>query len=145
PRYPHPRAAADLGGDITFWEPSVLCAQGHSQSSPAYAYRYDFAPRLLHVLGMGATHATDLYAVFGVNNPARRALTALGGSDALRAVTETVQSQWLHFAHHGVPLPDWPRYDVNDRRTLIIDDPPRVIADPDGDKRRAWIGYTHRR
>ncbi|SDH20001.1 para-nitrobenzyl esterase [Rhodococcus triatomae] len=145
PGYPHRRAAADLGGDVTFWEPSILCSQGHCEVAPTYAYRYDFAPRLLHLLGLGATHATDLYAVFGVHGPMRRALTALGGAAGLRAATDTVQSHWLHFAHHGAPGPDWPRYDVENRRTLIIDDATRVVADPDSDKRQAWIGYRHRR
>ncbi len=65
PTYPHRFAAADLGGDITFWEPAILCAQGHCQVAPTYSYRYDFAPRLLRLVGMGATHATELLAVFG--------------------------------------------------------------------------------
>lgn len=145
PGYPRPRAAADLGGDITFWEPSVLCAQGHTAVAPTYAYRYDFAPRLLHLLGLGATHSTDLYAVFGMDRRMRLALTALGGGAGLRAASETVQSHWLHFAYHGHPHPNWPTYDLQDRRTLLIDETSRVVADPDGDKRRAWIGYQHRR
>ena len=57
PTDPHRFAAADLGGDITFWEPAILCAQGHCQVAPTYSYRYDFAPRLLRLVGMGATHA----------------------------------------------------------------------------------------
>ena len=42
PTYPHRYAAADIGGDITFWEPMVLCAQGHCDVAPTYSYRYDF-------------------------------------------------------------------------------------------------------
>ncbi|UOT05963.1 carboxylesterase/lipase family protein [Rhodococcus opacus] len=145
PGYPGRRAAADLGGDVTFWEPSVLCAQGHTTIAPTYSYRYDFAPRLLRLLGLGATHATEMYAVFGLTGPWARLLTALGGRRGLRAVTDTVQSHWLHFARHGTPAPGWPRYSPERRETLIIDDTSRVENDPLGERRRAWLGYEHRR
>ncbi len=58
-------------------------------------YRYDFAPRLLHLAGLGATHATELFAVFGRRGVGVRTLTALGGRKGLRAVTETMQRHWL--------------------------------------------------
>ncbi len=31
-----------------------------------YVYRYDYATRALHWSGFGATHATELFAVFDV-------------------------------------------------------------------------------
>jgi para-nitrobenzyl esterase len=146
PRYPDRRAAVQLGGDISFWEPSVLVAQGHSGIAPTYAYRYDFAPNLLRWTGFGATHATELFAVFGSSDhPLGRAATALGGRDGLRGATNVVQSHWLHFARHGRPRDGWPTYDTERRETLIVDTPTRVESDPDGATRRAWIGYRHRR
>ncbi|MCQ4118172.1 carboxylesterase/lipase family protein [Rhodococcus tibetensis] len=145
PGYPGRRAAADLGGDVTFWEPSILCAEGHTAVAPTYSYRYDFAPRLLRLAGFGATHATEMYAVFGLTGPWARALTALGGWKALRTVTGTMQSHWLHFARHGVPAPGWPSYSRENRETLIIDETSRVEHDPLGERRRAWLGYEHRR
>ncbi|MFZ2174367.1 MAG: carboxylesterase/lipase family protein [Rhodococcus sp. (in: high G+C Gram-positive bacteria)] len=145
PGYPGRRAAADLGGDVTFWEPSILCAQGHTVVAPTYSYRYDFAPRLLRIAGLGATHATELYPVFGLHGPWLWALTALGGRRGLCKVTDTVQTHWLHFARHGTPAPGWPQYSLENRETLIIDETSRVENDPMGDRRRAWQGYRHRR
>jgi len=145
PTYPHRFAAADLGGDITFWEPAILCAQGHCQVAPTYSYRYDFAPRLLRLIGMGATHATELLAVFGRSDALTAALTAVGGRRGLAAVTYTVQRHWIHFARHGVPDQDWPAYSVPERQTMIFDETSRVENDPMGERRRAWIGYEHRR
>ncbi|EME22932.1 carboxylesterase/lipase family protein [Rhodococcus triatomae] len=146
PRYPDRREAVQLGGDISFWEPSVLVAQGHSGTAPTYSYRYDFAPNLLRWTGFGATHASELFAVFGsIDHRLGDYVTALGGRSGLRAVTNTVQSHWLHFARHGRPRDGWPTYDTERRDTLVIDTRPRVVSDPDGDKRRAWIGYRHRR
>lgn len=146
PGYPRRRASADLGGDVVFWEPSILAAQGHTVYAPTYSYRYDFAPRALRLAGMNATHGTELLAVFGaVEDKIGRAATLLGGRAALRAVTDTVQSHWLEFARTGTPGPAWPQYSVERRETLVIDEISRVEPDPDGDRRRAWIGYHHRR
>ncbi|TSD99673.1 carboxylesterase/lipase family protein [Skermania sp. ID1734] len=146
PGYPGRLAAADLGGDVVFWEPSILCAQGHSQFAPTYCYRYDFSPRLLDLTRIGATHGTELLAVFGFGTDGLgRALTLLGGHSGMRKVTELMQSHWISFARNGVPGPEWPRYDAEKRETLIIDEQPRVIADPRRQKREAWIGYRHRR
>ncbi|MFC6935920.1 carboxylesterase family protein [Actinomadura yumaensis] len=146
PGYPGRRAAADLGGDIVFWEPSVLCAQGHAPHAPTYAYRYDYAPRLLDLTGMRATHGTDLLALFGAGDGrAGRAATLLGGRAGLRAVTRTVQDHWLAFVRDGAPGPSWPAYTARRRETLIIDEASRVVDDPNAERRRAWIGYRHRR
>ncbi|WP_433610665.1 carboxylesterase/lipase family protein [Prescottella agglutinans] len=144
PGYPGRRAAADLGGDVVFWEPSLRCAHAHTRHSDTYMYRYDFAPRLLHLIGMGATHATDLWPVFGARAGTTRTLTALGGARGLRTVTDTMQGHWLAFAHGGRPLETWPRYSYERRDTLIIDEVCRVECDPLRSRREAWRGYRHR-
>ena len=141
--YPDPAAAIDLGGDITFWKPSVEIAEAHSMHAPTYNYRFDYAPRLMHWAGLGATHAFEMFAVFGYGDSAAgRALTAPGGRRGLRAVTDRVQENWISFARGGVPAPWWPRYDVDHRRTLIFDVPTRVERDPGRDRRIAWTGYA---
>lgn len=142
PGYPGERAAVDLGGDLTFWYPSVQIAQAHSRFAPTYSYRFDFAPRLLRISGFDATHAVELLSVFDqVDKPLGRAYTALGGRRGLRLVTDAVQRQWLHFARHGEPLPSWPQYDERDRATTIFDVPTRVEHDPRRERRLAWEGY----
>lgn len=146
PGYPDRRDTAQLGGDVTFWEPSILVAQAHAATAPTYMYRYDFAPNLLRWSGFGATHATELLAVFGLaDRPLGKAAAALGGREGLRAATNILQSHWLHFVHHGHPRHTWPAYTTDSRETLIVDTVARVVSDPDADKRRAWIGYRHRR
>ena len=146
PGYPGRHACADLGGDVVFWEPSILVAQGHSSHAPTYSYRYDFAPRLLRLAGLHATHGTELLAVFGAaNDRIGRAATLVGGRAGLRAVTDTVQEHWLNFIRSGAPGTSWPRYTVPDRRTLVINETSRVEDDPNRDRRKAWTGYRHRR
>ena len=102
--YPDRRAAVRIGGDTSFWEPSILVAQAHAATAPTFGYRYDFAPRLLNVTGFGATHATELLAVFGAGDDgARPGGPALGGRRGLREATAIMQSHWLHFARSGAP------------------------------------------
>jgi len=144
PGYPGRRAASDLGGDVVFWEPSLRCAHAHTRHSDTYMYRYDFAPRLLRLAGLGATHATELWPVFGSRGLAARTATAFGGRRGMRAVTDTLQGHWLAFGREGRPLAPWPRYSFERRDTLIIDEICRVECDPLGSRREAWRGYRHR-
>lgn len=141
PGFPGEAAAIRAGGDYFFWRPSLEVMESHSRHSPTYAYRYDFAPRLLQLYKMDATHATDLLPTFGaVYEPWSRALTIGGSRRGLLAVTRQVQDNWLNFARTGEPLPVWPRYTEQDRGTLIIDDPGRVENDPDSAQRELWAG-----
>ncbi|MEU4344497.1 carboxylesterase/lipase family protein [Nocardia sp. NPDC023852] len=139
--YPRSKTVVRAGGDFTFWRPSVTVMEGHSRYAPTYAYRYDFAPRALHLAGLGATHATELIPIFGGgDSPFVRALTAAGGRRGLLAVTDQFQDNWLTFAHTGAPLPSWPAYTEARRSTLIIDHPTRLEHDPDQARRLAWQG-----
>ncbi|WP_280445965.1 carboxylesterase/lipase family protein [Nocardia brasiliensis] len=139
PGYPAARAAVRAGGDFVFWRPSVRVMAGHSKYAPTYAYRYDFAPRALQLLGLGASHATDLVPVFGGGEASFGiAFTAAGGRRGLQAVTRQFQDNWLALARTGAPLPSWPPYTESRRTTLIIDYPTRVEHDPDQAKRLAW-------
>jgi para-nitrobenzyl esterase len=141
--YPGRGAVVDIAGDHAFWWPSVRIAEGHSAVATTYMYRFDLAPRLLRLLGVGATHTVDLLPVFGeVDSPVGRAVTALGGRAALRAVSARMQEHWAAFAHHGVPGPGWPPYDAERRRTLIIDETDRVEDDPRAERRGAWAGFA---
>lgn len=138
---PHRR---DLGGDFMFWYPTVQVMEIHGTNTwaPVFAYRFDLAPRLLRLLGLAATHGTELYGVFGlIDTRAGRVLTALGGRRAFRALSERMQRDWLHFARHGRPASHWPAYEAPDRLTRILDVTDRVESDPRRDRRLAWAGF----
>lgn len=146
--YPAKRAAISIGADVTFLHPSIEVAQAHASHAPTYMYRYDYSPRLLRGIGLGATHAMELIPVFGYQDSGfARATTLLGGKKELRAVTNHMQGNWLNFARQGRPLSSWPTYTVEQRATLIIDAPPRIEYDPHHERRLAWAGFEgyHRR
>ncbi|MCX5041896.1 carboxylesterase/lipase family protein [Aldersonia sp. NBC_00410] len=148
PGYPGKAAARAIGSDVTFWHPSVEIAEAHSEYAPTFMYRYDFAPRLLGGIGLGATHAMEMIPVFGMGETGiGRTTTALGGRRGMRRVTHAMQDNWLAFGRRGRPLASWPGYNTGDRATMIFDAPPWVAFDPHAERRKAWAGYEshHRR
>ncbi|WP_375400445.1 carboxylesterase/lipase family protein [uncultured Amnibacterium sp.] len=143
PGYPRRRSIAELVTDLVFWHPSVTAAAGHAQVAPTWMYRFDFAPPLVRLLGLGATHAAELDFVFGRPDSLLQRLGGLlGGRRAARAVTVRMHGRWLAFARRGVVAEDWPQYDGERRLTLIIDESDRVEADPRGEIRPAWDSWT---
>jgi para-nitrobenzyl esterase len=140
--YPSPRSMVQFGGDYIFWVGTVAVTQAHSEHAPTYAYRYDYSPRVMKWLGLGATHASELLAVFGIyRGKAGRLLSQLGDRrDALR-VTSEVQDQWLAFAKTGEPLASWPPYTPKVRATRIFDKHSYVEVDPMRARREAWSGF----
>ncbi|EKF23455.1 alpha/beta hydrolase fold family protein [Mycolicibacterium hassiacum DSM 44199] len=143
PGYPDPAACVQFGGDFAFGSAVWQIADAHSRHAPTYRYRYDFAPRALRWSGLGATHATELLAVFDVyRSPLGRLLTVgADRKDTLR-VSDELQNRWRAFATTGTPGDDWPRYTLPERPVLVFDRRPRVEHDPDGRRREAWEGFS---
>jgi len=69
--------------------------------------------------------------------------TALSASPTSRALATSMSSAWIAFARSGAPaaktLPAWPKYTSRDRATMLLDDHPRVVSDPFGE-RSVWEG-----
>ncbi len=88
---------------------------------------------------LGACHAIEIPFLFtGGGN--------LGGMTAEDGPPEqlahAIQDAWVAFARNGDPnttaLPEWPRYDVEHRLVMELDDECTLVDDPDGDIRRLW-------
>ena len=136
---PAKRSSADFGGDFVFWFPSLQIGDFHSRVAPVYAYRFDLAPRLMHLLGIGATHGIELFALFDhVDGPHARAMSLLGGRELFINAGERMRLHWLRFACTGRPDDTWPTYSESDRLTLIIDEVDRIESDPRGERRAVW-------
>ncbi|UNB55330.1 carboxylesterase/lipase family protein [Mycolicibacterium sp. YH-1] len=143
PGYPNSAACVRLGGDFAFGTAAWQIAEAHGRHSPTYVYRYDYAPRTFHWSGLGATHATELFAVFDVYRTRFGSLlTAAADRASARRVSNDVQNRWRAFSRVGVPGEGWPTYTDQDRAVLVFDRQTRVELDPDADRRRAWEGFT---
>ncbi|MCP9271213.1 carboxylesterase/lipase family protein [Mycolicibacterium arenosum] len=143
PEYPAPAACIQLGGDFAFGSALWQIAESHGRYAPTYLYRYDYAPRTLQWSGLGATHATELLAVFDVyRTHFGRLLSA--GSDHRSAVrvSDDMQGRWVAFAGHGVPGKGWPSYTHDSRAVMVFDQTSRVENDPHATRRQAWEGFN---
>jgi para-nitrobenzyl esterase len=143
PQYPDPKACIEFGGDMIFGTAAWQIAEAHAKLAPTYVYRYDFAPRTLHWAGLGATHATELLAVFGVyRSRVGAVLTAGVDQRAAVKVSHEVQHRWQEFSRTGIPGEDWPAYNHDERPVLVVDRHTHVEYDPHPHRRKAWAGFT---
>lgn len=143
PDYPAPSACIQLGGDFAFSSAAWQIAEAHGAHAPTYLYRYDYAPRTLRWSGLGATHATELLAVFDVYRTRFGALlTAAADRRAALRVSNHVQRRWRSFSRTGSPGDDWPAYTPDDRAVMVFDRKSRIEFDPHPHRRMAWDGFS---
>ena len=143
PDYPARAACIRLGGDFAFGSAAWQIAEAHGTHAPAHLYRYDYAPRTLHWSGLGATHATELLAVFDVYRSRLGALlTAAADRRSALRVSNDIQRRWRSFSHSGTPGDDWPAYTSADRAVMVFDKRSRVELDPHAHRRTAWEGFS---
>lgn len=152
PAYPRQKGAMEISRDAGFRMPSIWVAEAHSRIAQTWMYCFDQAPPLLKLLGIGASHASELPYVFGTlpQKMNKQAVQfRLGGLKAAKIISRRMQTRWLSFANTASPeeqsgLP-WPEYNESTRTTLLIDEVDSVVDDPDGDVRSAWgeqiVGY----
>lgn len=145
-RAPEKSSARSMGvsRDLAFRMPAVWIAEAHSRRAPVYLYRYDWAPPLFRVLGVGATHATELPYVWG--NPASTKTDhsyRLGGRKTGMDVTRRMQQRWLGFATSGDPASSestaqWRPYTPADQHSLLIGATDTAVTSLDRNLLRAW-------
>ena len=142
PGYPSPAACLQLGADFAFGSAAWQIADAHGKHAPTYVYRYDYAPRTLNWSGFGATHATELLAVFDTYRTRLGSLLTVAGDrgSALR-VSNDLQNRWRAFSRTGVPGEGWPAY-ADDRAVMVFDRKSHVELDPTPARREAWTGFT---
>lgn len=143
PGYPNASACVRLGGDFAFGTATWQIAEAHSGHAPTYVYRYDYAPRTLRWSGLGATHATELLAVFDTYRTRFGSLlTAVADQRSAVRVSKDVQRRWRAFGREGIPGNGWPMYSADQRAVLVFDRRSRIEYDPHADRRLAWEGFT---
>ena len=147
--YEHVRHRAiglGVARDIGFRLPTLWVAEGHSTVAPVYLYRFDHASPFLRLIGLGATHATELPYLWGNLVSGPKDLTfRLGGRRVAELISARMQARWTAFAHGDEPsapdAPAWPAFTADEgdtRATLVIDRHDVVVDDLDGELRHAW-------
>jgi carboxylesterase type B len=101
PDYPRRRALVAFGSDVMFGGPAWAFADAYSANAPTHMYRFDHFGWSLRVLGLGATHGSEIvhiqhsYASF-----IGRKLHPLGRR-LQPPVGRRMQRAWLDFAAKG--------------------------------------------
>jgi para-nitrobenzyl esterase len=143
PGYPNPAACVQLAADCAFAVAAWQIAEAHGRHASAYLYRFDYAPRAMRWSGLGATHGTELLAVFDTYR-SRFGSVLTGAVDrrsALR-VSDDVQTRWHAFSQTGIPGEDWPAHTETDRAVMVFDRRSRIEYDPHAHRRLAWDGFS---
>jgi para-nitrobenzyl esterase len=140
PTYPRRNALIAVGSDAMFCAPAWAFADAYSATAPTYVYRFDHAAWSLRLLGLGATHGSEIVHVqHSYGSFLGRKVHPLGRR-VQPSVGRRMQRTWLDFAT-GELGADWPRYDAQTRRTRVIRSTrDETVADPDGVRRSAWEG-----
>ncbi|MFI8593471.1 carboxylesterase/lipase family protein [Microbacterium sp. NPDC078428] len=133
-----------ISRDLGFRMPTLWVVEGHAPVAPTFLYRFDWATPMLHLLGIGATHGTELPYLWGNLVGGRKDITfTLGGLRTGRVLSARIQARWIGFAtqtqpHAGEDQAPWPAYTRDRRETLVIDKTDRVEPDLDAHLREAW-------
>src|SRR5829696_4672606 len=122
--------------DLVFRQPAIRLAETLvAQSSPTYNYLFTWATPAFGGM-LGACHALDVSFTFG--NLGSEGMGFLLGLEPPRALADAMQDAWLAFARTGDPsnelMGEWPRYDLDERRTMELGDHIRVRHDPESER-----------
>ena len=139
PGFPRRRALVDFGSDAMFTAPTWAFVDAYSADAPTHMYRFDHTTWTLKVLGLGATHGSEIVHIqHSYGSYLGRKLHPLGRR-VQPSVGRRMQRLWLDFATEGRSV--WPRFDTATRKTLVIRSTRDVtVEDPDGARRAAWAG-----
>lgn len=149
PRYPRRSALLAFASDVMFGGPTWAFADAYSGQAPTHMYRFDHFGLSLRMLGLGATHGSEIVHIqHSYASYLGRKIHPLGRR-LQPAVGRRMQRAWLDFAAQGWDSGeihwsngrDWPVYDAERHCTrIILSARDTVVSDPDAARREAWAG-----
>lgn len=129
-----------INTDVSMREPIQRIADFRAAAG-ARTYMYDFRWCSQADPDKGAFHAIDLPFVFdSFHVDGWREF--IGADHAAEATGRGMRTAWASFARTGDPstaeLGPWPRYDLDQRMTMILDATPTLVSDPLQKERSMW-------
>jgi para-nitrobenzyl esterase len=121
-----------------YWVPSMRVAEAHvAGGGEAFVYRLDFAESSGRMKGQ-AYHSLDLPLVW------KKPHAGVENESAEAALGDEVQPAWIAFLRGEAPnakgLPEWPKYELESRATMILDVKSRVEEKPQAAELALWEG-----
>jgi para-nitrobenzyl esterase len=118
--------------------PAIQLAEAQArQGAPVWVYRFDWHSPLFG----GAAHTLDRIFVWNLaGNPTIQHM--VGDPPERVQLAQHMQRAWIAFARSGDPaipeLPTWPRYDLEQRATMLFNRESTVQNDPNARARQIW-------
>jgi para-nitrobenzyl esterase len=137
-------AVLQLIGDIVFRMPSIRLAEVNASRQPTYMYLFTYRSATKGPTGIeyGSMHGLEVAFVFHLDSSLGYSYVGPKGSWA--HLSNQMMDAWTRFARTADPqgpgLPEWPRYDMQQRATMAFGAHSVVTLDPYGAERRAWDG-----
>lgn len=142
-------AKARLQTDALYRIRALRAAASHSAKTQGdgqgrtYVYQFNWKSPT-YPEKIGAFHGADMMFAFGNIDRFPRTLGEKDGqlAPSTRALSDGFSDAIVSFAKTGVPssdkLPEWPEYDADQRRTMVLDKESAVVSDPLGNLRKLW-------
>ena len=129
-----------INTDVSMREPIQRIADFRAAAG-AQTYMYDFRWCSQADPDKGAFHAIDLpFVLDSFHVDGWREF--VGADEAAQALGRGMRSAWAAFARSGDPstieFGPWPRYELDERMTMILDSDPNPAADPLRNERSMW-------
>ena len=109
--------------DYAFKVPAVKLAKGQKQwNDDVWMYSYELVTKGLSLVDFGATHASELPAVFAVRSHEFSNMVFDGeNSDLFEEISARIHGDWVRFAKEGTPDEKWERFSGDESVIRIYD------------------------
>ncbi|NVM44841.1 MAG: carboxylesterase/lipase family protein [Candidatus Lokiarchaeota archaeon] len=129
--------------DFEFHISAIRTAEAQSVQNPnVYMYLFTWPSSFMDGM-FGSFHTLEIPFVFGMlDDPFWSIL--LETSEEAKKFSEKMMDSWITFARTGNPshsgIPEWPKYNIEKRSTMLLGKETKVVDDPYGKERIAWDG-----
>jgi len=125
-----------MSATFAFKDSVTLAERKAAQPAPVYTYIYNWSAPVENGI-LKAPHTIEIPFVF---DNVELGPILLGTDLATKYLGRLTSSAWTAFARTGNPntpgLPQWPKYDVSRRATMIFDVENKVVDDPMSEVRK---------
>ncbi|KAG4098531.1 para-nitrobenzyl esterase [Neocallimastix lanati (nom. inval.)] len=131
----------DVNTDLHFLVGSIKLADCQCENNDVWMYQFNYAPRLLKLLGLNATHGIDV-SICNKNAP-RDYLWYMTPSKQKDKLMNEMFGCWVNFTKYGDPNGNhlkikWEKYDSIHRKTYFFDEKSSLAENPAKEKFELW-------
>jgi len=131
----------DVNTDLLFLIGSIKLADAQSVVDDVYMYQFNYAPRLLKMIGLNATHGIDVSICS--KNTSKDLLWYMSPSKIKEQLEKEMFGSWVNFAKTGDPNGEhlnvkWEKYDDENRKTLYFDEKTKIVENPAKERFELW-------